>query len=140
MAGAVAGSGRAKTIAAINVTPLVDVVLVLLVILMVASTYIVAQTLKVNLPRAKMTDGTAEKPNTVQLFKNGELRFNEQPVTDQDLPGRIKEVVTADPEISLVISADKDATHGQVVHVMDVAKVVGVTKFAINIMQQPGGE
>ena len=51
MAGAVAGSGRAKTIAAINVTPLVDVCLVLLVILMVASTYIVAQTLKVTCPR-----------------------------------------------------------------------------------------
>jgi len=46
------GRGRARTIAAINVTPLVDVVLVLLVILMVASTYIVAQTLKVQLPRA----------------------------------------------------------------------------------------
>ena len=60
-------SGRAKTIAAINVTPLVDVCLVLLVILMVASTYIVAQTLKVHLPRARMSDGTAEKPNTVQL-------------------------------------------------------------------------
>ena len=139
MAGAVAGSGRAKTIAAINVTPLVDVVLVLLVILMVASTYIVAQTMKVNLPKAKMSDGTADKPNTVQLFKNGELRFNEQPVTDQELPGRIKDVLSADSEISLVISADKEATHGQVVHVMDMAKVVGVTKFAINIMQA-GGE
>ena len=46
------GGGRARTIAAINVTPLVDVVLVLLVILMVASTYIVAQTLKVQLPQA----------------------------------------------------------------------------------------
>ncbi len=139
MACAIAGSGRAKTIAAINVTPLVAVVLVLLVILMVASTYIVAQTLKVNLPRAKMSDGTAEKPNTVQLFKNGEMRWNEHPVTEQELPTRIKEVVSADPEISLVISADKDSTHGQVVHIMDVAKVAGVTKFAINIMQA-GGE
>jgi biopolymer transport protein ExbD len=139
MAGAIASSGRAKTIAAINITPLVDVVLVLLVILMVASTYIVAQTLKVNLPKAKMSDGTAEKPNTVQLFKNGDLRWNEQPVTEQDLPSRIKEVVSADPEISLVISADKDSAHGQVVHIMDVAKVAGVTKFAINIMQA-GGE
>ena len=73
MAGAVAGSGRAKTISAINITPLVYVVLVLLVILMVASTYIVAQTLKVHLPKAKMSDGTAEKPHTVQLMKNGEL-------------------------------------------------------------------
>ena len=70
MAGAVTGSGRARTIAAINVTPLVDVVLVLLVILMVASTYIVAQTLKVHLPKARMSDGTADKPNTVQLHED----------------------------------------------------------------------
>jgi biopolymer transport protein ExbD len=138
MAGAVAGSGRAKTIAAINITPLVDVVLVLLVILMVASTYIVAQTLKVHLPKAKMSDGTAEKPNTVQLMKNGDLRWNEQPVVEKDLEGLIRTAVAADPEISLVVSADQEAMHGQVVHIMDLAKVAGVTKFAINIMQAGG--
>ena len=56
MAGTMGGGrGRVRTIAQINVTPLVDVVLVLLVILMVASTYIVAQTLKVQLPRAITT-------------------------------------------------------------------------------------
>ena len=138
MAGAVAGTGRAKTIAAINVTPLVDVVLVLLVILMVASTYIVAQTLKVHLPRARMSDGTADKPNTVQLMKTGELRWNEQPVNENDLEGLIRTAVAADSEMSLVVSADKEALHGQVVHIMDLAKVAGVTKFAINIMQGAG--
>ena len=135
MAGAVASSGRAKTIAAINITPLVDVVLVLLVILMVASTYIVAQTLKVHLPKARMTDGTAEKPNTVQLMKNGDLRWNEQPVGEAQLEGLIRTALAADSEMSLVVSADKEAMHGQVVHIMDLTKVAGVTKFAINIMQ-----
>jgi len=138
MAGAVAGSGRAKTIAAINVTPLVDVVLVLLVILMVASTYIVAQTLKVHLPKAKMSDGTAEKPNTVQLMKSGELRWNEQPVVESQLESLMRTAVATEPEMSLVVSADKEAMHGQVVHIMDLAKVVGITKFAINIMQAGG--
>jgi biopolymer transport protein ExbD len=138
MAGAVAGSGRAKTIAAINVTPLVDVVLVLLVILMVASTYIVAQTMKVHLPKARMSDGTADKPTTVQLLKTGELRWNEQPVNEGALEGLLRTAVAADPEMSLVVSADKDSLHGQVVHVMDLAKVAGITKFAINIMQAGG--
>jgi biopolymer transport protein ExbD len=50
----------------------------------------------------------------------------------------MKEAVAADSEISVVISADKDAAHGQVVHVMDLAKLAGVTKFAINIMQVGG--
>ena len=136
MAGTLAGGGgRARTIAAINVTPLVDVVLVLLVILMVASTYIVAQTMKVQLPKAHATDGPADKPSTVQLLKDGRLRWNEQEITDGQLQANIKAAVAADAEMSLVVSADKEVQHGRVVHVMDLAKMGGVTKFAINVMQ-----
>ena len=135
MAGTMGGGGRVRTISAINVTPLVDVVLVLLVILMVASTYIVAQTMKVQLPKAHATDGTADKPATVTLLKNGTIRWNEQPVSDAELPAKIKEVMAADPDTSLVVSADKEVQHGSVVHVMDIAKVAGVTKFAINVQQ-----
>src|SRR5450432_3001693 len=98
MAGTIQTGGRARTIAAINVTPLVDVVLVLLVILMVASTYIVAQTMKVQLPKAHATDGPAEKPSTVQLLKDGRLRWNEQEITDGQLQANIKTAVAADPE------------------------------------------
>jgi biopolymer transport protein ExbD len=129
------GGGRARTIAAINVTPLVDVVLVLLVILMVASTYIVAQTLKVQLPRAKSTDGTADKPTKVEILKDGRLRWNEVFVQDSELPDKLKAAVEADPEMSLVVSADKEVQHGNVVHVLDLAKLAGVVKFAINVQQ-----
>ena len=139
MAGNMAGGGRVKTISAINVTPLVDVVLVLLVVLMVASTYIVAQTLKVQLPKARMTDGTAEKPTTVQIMKTGQFRLNEQPIDEKGLEEKLKVAVAADAEMSLVVSADKEAQHGMVVHIMDIAKVAGITKFAINVMQV-GGE
>src|SRR5215831_15938089 len=135
MAGTMGGGGRAKTIAAINVTPLVDVVLVLLVILMVASTYIVAQTLKVQLPRAKSTDGTAEKPTKVDLLKNGTYRWNEEPIAENLLAGKMKEAIAADPEMSLVVSADKEVMHGNVVHILDMAKLSGITKFAINVQQ-----
>jgi biopolymer transport protein ExbD len=139
MAGTMATGGRVKTISAINVTPMVDIMLVLLVILMVASTYIVAQTLKVALPKAHATDGTAEKPNTVQLMKSGEMRWNEAPVAKPELEVKLKEAIAAEPEMSLVVSADKEAMHGNVVEVMDMAKRAGITKFAINVMQV-GGE
>ncbi|HVR00980.1 MAG TPA: biopolymer transporter ExbD [Polyangia bacterium] len=129
------GGSRARTIAAINVTPLVDVVLVLLVILMVASTYIVAQTLKVQLPRAKSTDGTADKPTKVEILKDGKLRWNEVPVQEAELPEKLKAAVEADPEVSLVVSADKEVQHGNVVHILDLAKLAGVVKFAINVQQ-----
>ena len=129
------GGGRSRTIAAINVTPLVDVVLVLLVILMVASTYIVAQTLKVQLPRAHSTDGTADKPTKVEILKNGSLRWNEEPIAEPALAEKLKAAVANDPEMSLVVSADKEVMHGNVVHVLDLAKIAGVTKFAINVQQ-----
>jgi biopolymer transport protein ExbD len=138
VAGTLGGGGRARTIAAINVTPLVDVVLVLLIILMVSSTYIVAQTLKVQLPKARATDGTADKPTKVELLKDGSLRFNDEKVTDAVLTEKVKDAVKADPEMSLVVSADKEVQHGHVVRVLDIAKIAGVTKFAINVMQGPG--
>jgi biopolymer transport protein ExbD len=95
----------------------------------------VAQTLKVQLPKARVTDGTAEKPTTVQILKTGEFRLNEQPIDDRGLEEKLKTAAAADAEMSLVVSADKEAQHGMVVHVMDIAKVAGITKFAINVMQ-----
>src|SRR5215475_12157536 len=99
MAGTLGGGSRAKTIAAINVTPLVDVVMVLLVILMVSSTYIVAQTLKVQLPKARATDGTADKPTKVDVLKDGSLRFNDEKVTEAELTKKVDDAVKADPEM-----------------------------------------
>jgi biopolymer transport protein ExbD len=135
MAGTMPTGGRARTIAAINVTPLVDVVLVLLVVLMVSSLYIVAQTLKVQLPRAHSTDGTADKPTKVEILKNGTLRWNEEFIQESALAEKLKAAVEKDADMSLVVSADKEVMHGNVVHVLDLAKIAGVTKFAINVQQ-----
>jgi biopolymer transport protein ExbD len=136
MAGTMSGGrGRVRSISGINVTPLVDVVLVLLVIMMVASTYIVAQTLKVQLPHAKSTDGTADKPTKIELLKDGRLRWNDEFVNEASANQKMKDAVAADPEVSLVVSADKEVMHGNVVHILDLAKLAGITKFAINVQQ-----
>lgn len=127
------GRDRARIIANINVTPLVDVVLVLLIILMVSSTYIVAQTLKVQLPKAKATDGHSDKPATLTLLKNGSMRWNEQPIAEREVLSKLKVAVAQDPETNLVVSADKDVQHGRVVHLLDLSKQAGITKFAINV-------
>jgi biopolymer transport protein ExbD len=137
MAGALdAGSGgRRHMIAAINVTPLVDVVLVLLIILMVSSTYIVAQSLKVQLPKAKNSDGSAEKPVMVSILKDGSLKLDEQATTEALVLERLKRSAAKDPETNLVVQADKQTHHGRVVQVIDLAKTAGITRFAINVMQ-----
>src|SRR5262249_52908448 len=137
MPGALArGRNGGRIIAAINVTPLVDVVLVLLIILMVSSTYIVAQTLKVHLPRTKSTDGQAGKPATITILKTGALRWNDGDATEDAIVANLRSAVAADPDVSLVVSADRDVSHGRVVHVLDVAKLAGIVKFAINVQAE----
>jgi biopolymer transport protein ExbD len=135
MAGTLGGK-KAGMIAGINVTPLVDVVLVLLIILMVSSTYIVAQSLKVQLPKSHATDGTADKPATVTLLKTGGLRWNDKEASEEEVARALKEAAAADPETSLVVSADREVQHGRVVHVLDMAKLAGITKFAINVQAE----
>ena len=119
-------------IVGINVTPMVDVVLVLLVIMMVSATYIVAQSLKVELPKSASSDEAVTSVAAVSIDKTGKLFFNQQPVTEAELIGKMREA-KAGGDVNLVISADAAALHGNVVHVIDLAKQEGITKFAINV-------
>jgi biopolymer transport protein ExbD len=130
------GGGKRGIVSGINVTPLVDVCLVLPIILMVSSTYIVAQSLKIQLPKSHATDGQADKPATVTLLKTGGLRWNDHDSNEEEIARELKKAADADPETNLVVSADKEVTHGRVVHVLDIAKLAGITKFAINVQAE----
>lgn len=125
--------GVGNTITGINVTPLVDVVLVLLVVLMVSSTYVVAQTIKVQLPKASQSDGPAKKPLRLILKTDGTLMLNDAVVTLDQVSEALTARIKTDPETSLVISADKTVPYGKVVTLIDRAKAAGVTQFAINV-------
>ena len=127
--------GRAP-IVGINVTPLVDVVLVLLIIMMVSATYIVSQSLKVELPKTASSDETTAKTYVVTITKDGKYFFNDQPIEKAALSGELRSAHASSKDVSLVITADQNAFHGQVVGVIDLAKVEGITKFAINVERQ----
>ena len=127
------GGGKRAGIGGINVTPMVDVVLVLLVIMMVSANYIVSQSLKVELPKAASSDDTTASVASVTVAKGGGLYFNQEPIDENGLKAKLRQAVTANPDINLIVSGDKNATHGDVVHVIDLAKIEGITKFAINV-------
>jgi biopolymer transport protein ExbD len=135
MASISAGRGRAP-IVGINVTPMVDVVLVLLIIMMVSATYIVSQSLKVELPKTASSDDAVAKTYVVTITKDGKYFFNDQPITKDALASELRAARAAAKDVSLVITADQNAFHGQVVGVIDVAKVEGISKFAINVERQ----
>ncbi len=126
------GKGRRGGIVGINVTPMVDVVLVLLVIMMVSATYIVSQSLKVELPKTATSDESVPQVAAVTITRDGKTFFNNEPVDDAQLTAKLR-AARAQGEVNLVISADEAVAHGRVVHVIDVAKLEDVTKFAINV-------
>jgi biopolymer transport protein ExbD len=127
--------GRGGMIVGINVTPMVDVVLVLLVILMVSATWIVSQSMKVDLPNTATSDGSAASLAAVTIGPKGELLFNEVAVSEAQLKEKLVEAGKKD-DTTLIISADKLAQHGIVVHVMDLARSNNITKFAVQVERE----
>jgi len=120
-------------IVGINVTPMVDIVLVLLIIMMVSATYIVSQSLKVELPKTSSSDETVSRTHVVTISKDGEYFFNDKATKKSELPSLLRAAKTENQNMNLVITADEQARHGSVVGVIDLAKVEGITKFAINV-------
>ena len=137
-ASATGARGRRRGgIVGINVTPMVDVMLVLLVIMMVAATYIVSRALKVELPKSAASDDQAQSPLTVTLTKDNHVFLNGDAIKDdQELVLRFKKAREAPGEPSLVVSADTAALHGHVVHVIGLAKEQGIVKFALNVQSE----
>ena len=134
--GASNGSSRRRRrgIVGINVTPMVDVTLVLLVIMMVSATYIVTRALNVELPKSASSDEAAQGPLTVTLTKDHRMLVNQEPIAnDAELVHRFEQARKASGEPSVVISADGGVLHRWVVHVIDLAKQQGITKFGINV-------
>jgi biopolymer transport protein ExbD len=134
MAGVMQSSGGHRTpIVGINITPMVDVMLVLLVIMMVSAVYIVSQSLKVELPKTSTSDQPVSSPLAVTITKDGKYYFDQKPIDEAGLMSKLKNAKQNHTDVSLVVTADRDAYHGEVVHVIDLAKVNGITKFAINV-------
>jgi biopolymer transport protein ExbD len=135
MAGGIQGSGQEEmpTISEINVTPFVDVVLVLLVIFMVTAPMLVREQMNVNLPKASSGEKTAAKSVSIVIDKAGTVLLMEKPVPMESLGEEIKKLLAENPEAQAVISADEESRHGDVVKVMDILKGAGLSRFAIQI-------
>jgi biopolymer transport protein ExbD len=137
MAGKVQGMGGANdemtSISEINVTPFVDVVLVLLVIFMVTAPMLVREQMNVNLPKAQTGEKSAAQAISIVISKEGAILFMDKPATIEQIEGEIKSIVAKSPDSQAVISADTETKHGDVVRVMDAIKKAGLTKFAIQI-------
>jgi len=129
-------------IADVNVTPLVDIMLVLLIIFMLTANLIAKQAIEVELPRASQS--TTLNPTTlaITLTREGALYLNGRAATPAELRAAVRDAVAKDPKTQVIIAGDKSVSHGRVVWVLDVVKSLGVASFAIQIdpsaMTAPG--
>lgn len=117
----------------INVTPLVDITLVLLIIFMVTASYIVNPAIKVDLPKAATGEDTGQTSLAIGLDRDGKLFLNARPATPEDLTAFIKQALPKTPDLQAVIGADKGVAHGEVVRVIDLVRQAGVRRFAITV-------
>ena len=129
---AASASNDDDMITAINVTPLVDITLVLLVILMVTASYVVSKAIPLELPRGA-TGETTPTTLSVSIDRDGKTYLDATPIDEPTLRERIKAAHTADPEVRAVIAADGRTSHSNVVHVIDLLRREDVTKFALDI-------
>jgi biopolymer transport protein TolR len=123
-------------ITGINVTPLVDITLVLLIIFMVTASYIVKETIEIELPRAAHGGETLQKTFALLVTREGKSYLNGVPVDDAALIAAVHDAQAHGEDVQAIVGADKNATHGMVTHLLDVLKGAGVLKFAIQIEKQ----
>ena len=122
-----------------NVTPLVDIVLVLLIIFMVTTSYIVRSQINVDLPRAASGESEMSTTLTFQVEQDGSYLLDGEDVTLATIGEVIGERTGGSEEVRAVIAADKRVEYRHVVSLIDTIKSNGLEKFALNIERKATG-
>ena len=124
-------------ISGINVTPLVDVTLVLLIVFMVTAKIIVSQGMPMDLPKAASGE-EVQNVFSVELTTDGKVRVDStQVANDEAIAELAKQAKAKNKDMRVVIRADKKVEHGRVIRVLDILKQAGLSKFAFGVAPAP---
>src|SRR6185437_9293107 len=133
------GRGRYRPLAEINVTPLVDVMLVLLIIFMVTAP-LMTSGVSVDLPKANAQQLNSDsEPLTVSINAEGKLFLQDQQVELPDLVAKLQAIAQNNPERRIFVRGDKDLAYGRIMQVMGTITQGGFTKVAL-LAEQPGAQ
>ena len=114
----------------INITPLTDIFLVLLIIFMITSSAMIESGGKVNLPKA-VTTKSETRGTTVTLTPKNEIYINQKKVTEDALEPALKEALAASADKLVILRGDKNVLFGDTVKVMSMIKRAGASEIAI---------
>jgi len=117
----------------INMTPLIDIMLVLLIIFMVTSSISLDSGLDIDLPQTSSGKGKKKKPEAiiVSLDKEGRIFIQGQEILFEQVRDKIAEALTAEQTELVIFEGDRTATLGRAIEIMDIAKAAGAKKFAV---------
>lgn len=122
-----------EIIAKINVTPLVDITLVLLIIFMVTATVMVNPAIRVDLPRAAGAVPMSDTTLSLVLDADGRLFINGSPTTRKQAEARLRRLVESDPRTRVMIGADRSVQYQDVMDLISLVNKAGVKNFALNV-------
>lgn len=126
----IAREDNSDIVAEINITPLTDIFLVLLIIFMITSSAIVESGGKVNLPSAVKTQ-SEPRGTTVTITPNHEIYVNQKKVSEANLENSLREVLDTSPDKIVILRGDRDVLLGEAVRVLSVVKKAGASEIAI---------
>ena len=125
-----------STFASINVTPFVDVVLVLLVIFMITAPILVKDIIDIKLPKTNTGDGQLAQTLGVAVNRDGNILLNGVLTDDEGLKAAAAQALIINSDSQAIISGDVDVPYGRIVKVIDLLKTAGLEKFAVQIEQE----
>ncbi|MCP4676834.1 MAG: biopolymer transporter ExbD [Deltaproteobacteria bacterium] len=147
-----------EEIVGINVVPLVDIVLVLLIIFMVTANFMAKPAIDMELPSADTGESKERNQFSLLLGDDGSVAIGEKTLDEASVPAKLEQIfddykkekrasaeaagkkisdntatVMARNELTMIIQADKDVSHGRIIYFIDTARKVGILKYAFNV-------
>ncbi|EQA35794.1 transport energizing protein, ExbD/TolR family [Leptospira inadai serovar Lyme str. 10] len=126
-------SGDGEEIGSINITPMVDVILVLLVIFMVTANFLKKESININLPKVQAADPNVAQSVQVALTKDGKIVLEGSETTPEKLGAQLARDSKIRPNMRLTLSADSSLPYGKIAETMGVIRRAGVTKIALSV-------
>jgi biopolymer transport protein ExbD len=125
---------KARGTVVLEVTPLVDIVFLLLIFFLLTATYVKNPSLDISLPNASINQAANHKKElSIAIKADGDIRYENEKVSLERLEGILRAQYSENKDAIIVIQADKKSQHGSVVTVMDLSKKIGFAKLAIAV-------
>ena len=128
-----AGSNEDEVIDGINITPMVDVILVLLVIFMVTANFLKKESININLPKVQAADPNVSQSVQVALTRDGKILLEGQTITEEKLISTLERDIKFRPNMRLTLSVDEKLAYGTIMKLMGVIRKSGVSRVALSV-------